>query len=234
MVARIRRACDNAAWPSRRAPRAPRRAGCTSSATAPGGRPLGDVLAPRCRRRRHRAAARQGGDRRRAARRGRRVARRCATTRGALLILNDRPDLVAPAGADGVPRRPGRHGRRRRRARSSATDAHRRAVDALRPTQIDAARRRRLHRRRPGPRDADEAGPPAVGLELVRYAAAHAPRAVVRHRRDRRGERRRASSPPARGGSPSCARSPRPPTRGAAAARAARRRSSGGRPMGVA
>jgi thiamine-phosphate pyrophosphorylase len=101
------------------------------------------------------------------------VFRRVAAEAGALFIVNDRPDLAAAAGADGV--HVGQD--------DASVDEARAVVGADRivgrsthsPAQIAAA----------GPVDYIAVGPvhatptkpgrPAVGLELVRHAAAHAP-----------------------------------------------------------
>ena len=105
---------------------------------------------------------------------GRRFAR-IAAEHGALFILNDRPDLVAAAGADGV-----------HVGQDDVDVADARAIVGARPAgrpldpQSGAGRRApagppsttsawdRSTRRRPNP------AAPAVGLELVRYAAEHA------------------------------------------------------------
>ena len=100
--------------------------------------------------------------------------RAAADAAGALFVLNDRPDLVAACGADGV--HVGQDdGTRRRRARRRRARAHRRPLDARARAGRRGRRRsrRRLPRRRPGARDADEAGRPAAGLEYVDWAAAH-------------------------------------------------------------
>ena len=99
----------------------------------------------------------------------------CATRAGALLMVNDRPDIAVAAGADGVhvgqDDMTARRGPRDRRAGSA-----RRAVHAhARPDRRRVPRGRRLHRRRPGVRDArPRPGAPAVGPALVAYAARHA------------------------------------------------------------
>jgi thiamine-phosphate pyrophosphorylase len=104
---------------------------------------------------------------------GRRYARVCAR-HGALLILNDRPDLVLAAGADGV--HVGQD--------DAPVDEARRLIGPDRlvglsthsPAQIDAARETAPDYIGVGPVHATPTKPgrPAVGLELVRYAAAHA------------------------------------------------------------
>jgi thiamine-phosphate pyrophosphorylase len=93
---------------------------------------------------------------------------------GALLILNDRPDLVEPAGADGV-----------HVGQDDATVMQaRRVVGAERivglsthtPEQVDAAAHAGVDYIGVGPvyETPTKPGRPAVGLELVGYAAAHA------------------------------------------------------------
>jgi thiamine-phosphate pyrophosphorylase len=104
---------------------------------------------------------------------GRRYARLCAA-HGALLILNDRPDLVVAAGADGV--HVGQD--------DVPVPEARRAVGAERlvglsthsPSQIEAAGGRDVDYIGVGPVHATPTKPgrPAVGTELVRYAAGHA------------------------------------------------------------
>lgn len=101
------------------------------------------------------------------------VAGACAA-HGALFILNDRPDLAMRAGADGV--HVGQD--------DAAVAAVRAAVgpDLLvgrsthTPEQVDAARGMELDYIGVGPVHATPTKPgrPAVGTELVRYAAAHA------------------------------------------------------------
>ena len=140
----------------------------------PGGRPLEDVLAPalrggvdvfqlRCK---------DAGDAEilEAAT----VAREWCEVAGALFILNDRPDLVAAAGADGV-----------HVGQDDATVAEARAIvgpDALvglsthSPEQIDAAAGAGADYIGVGPVHATPTKPgrPAVGAELVTYAARNA------------------------------------------------------------
>ena len=104
---------------------------------------------------------------------GRRFAR-AAADHAALFILNDRPDLVQATGADGV-----------HVGQDDATVADARAVlgpDGLvglsthSPTQVDAAAEVAVDYIGIGPVHATPTKPgrPAVGVELVRYAAAHA------------------------------------------------------------
>ena len=104
---------------------------------------------------------------------GRRFAGACAE-HNALFILNDRPDLVAPAGADGV-----------HVGQDDTPIAHaRRLVGAERlvglsthsPDQIEAAAGGGVDYIGVGPvhETPTKPGRPAVGLELVRYAVARA------------------------------------------------------------
>ena len=93
---------------------------------------------------------------------------------GALFVLNDRPDLAVAAGADGVhlgqDDMPLAAGARDRRARRAG-----RPLDAHAPSRSTARGGARLHRRRARstpPRRSSAAR--RSGLELVRYAAAHA------------------------------------------------------------
>jgi thiamine-phosphate pyrophosphorylase len=98
--------------------------------------------------------------------------RAACAAHGALLILNDRPDLAAAAGADGV------------HVGQDDTDvaAARRAVGPDRlvglsthtPTQVDAAAGADYIGVGPVFETPTKPGRPAVGLELVRYAATRA------------------------------------------------------------
>ncbi len=104
----------------------------------------------------------------------RRYAAVCAT-HGVLLILNDRPDLVAAAGADGV--HVGQDDVPVAQARRLVGDARVVGLSTHSPAQIDvAARQPDLDYIGVGPVHATPTKPgrPAVGLDLVRYAAAHA------------------------------------------------------------
>jgi thiamine-phosphate pyrophosphorylase len=101
------------------------------------------------------------------------VARRLCDASGALLILNDRADLVAAAGADGC--HIGQEDIGVDEARALAGAGAIVGLSTHFPGEIDA----------PGDADYIGVGPvhatptkpgrPAVGLELVRFAAAHAP-----------------------------------------------------------
>ncbi len=113
---------------------------------------------------------------------GRRFARACAA-HDALFILNDRPDLVAAAGADGV--HVGQDDTPVPQARAIVGPDRLVGLSTHSPAQIDAAARggdddgvrgRHVNYIGVGPVHATPTKPgrPAVGLELVRYAAGHA------------------------------------------------------------
>jgi thiamine-phosphate pyrophosphorylase len=93
---------------------------------------------------------------------------------GALFILNDRPDLVRAAGADGV--HLGQEDLPVADARELAGDDVLVGLSTHSPAQIDAAARVSVDYIGVGPVHATPTKPgrPAVGLELVRYAAARA------------------------------------------------------------
>ena len=104
---------------------------------------------------------------------GRRYARLCAA-HGALFILNDRPDLVARAGADGV--HVGQDDVAVDRARAQVGAERLVGLSTHTPTQIEAAAAADVDYIGVGPVHPTPTKPglPAVGLELVRHAAAHA------------------------------------------------------------
>ena len=211
-----------------------RRAACAARrrAAVPGRRAAARRPAAR---RRARARARGGVDvfqlrekdapRRRAARRARRSRANSATRPARCSIVNDRPDLARRAGADGV--HVGQDDMSVAEAREQAARSARRALDAH-ARQVDAPQRgRRLLRRRPSARDADEARPagrrpgPRRATRRARRASCRGSRSAASTRRARRRRRRRRAARRR-----SCARSARPPTparRGARAARRARR-----------
>ena len=85
------------------------------------------------------------------------IARRLCDAAGALLILNDRPDLVAEAGADGC--HVGQDDMDVPDARALAGEGAIVGQSTHFPGEIDACDRSRLHRRRAGACDADEARP---------------------------------------------------------------------------
>ena len=106
------------------------------------------------------------------------TARRCAAVcheQGAPLILNDRPDLVEAAGADGV--HVGQDDTPVAQARALVGPDRIIVLSTHSPAQIDAAAAEpEIDYIGVGPVHATPTKPgrPAVGLELVRYAAAHA------------------------------------------------------------
>jgi thiamine-phosphate pyrophosphorylase len=102
-----------------------------------------------------------------------RFARACAT-HDALFILNDRPDLAAAAGADGV--HVGQDDVPVARARGLLGRNRVVGISTHTPEQIDAAAEADVDYIGVGPVHATPTKPgrPAVGLSLVRYAAAHA------------------------------------------------------------
>jgi thiamine-phosphate pyrophosphorylase len=105
---------------------------------------------------------------------GRRLAAVCAD-RGVVFILNDRPDLAAAVNADGV--HVGQDDVSVAEARRLVGEARIVGLSTHSPAQIDAAARQPgLDYIGVGPVHATPTKPgrPAVGLELVRYAAAHA------------------------------------------------------------
>jgi thiamine-phosphate pyrophosphorylase len=104
---------------------------------------------------------------------GRRYAALCAA-HGALFILNDRPELVAGAGADGV--HVGQDDRPARAAREIVGAERIVGLSTHTPQQIAAANRADVDYVGVGPVHATPTKPgrPAVGTALVREAAAHA------------------------------------------------------------
>jgi thiamine-phosphate pyrophosphorylase len=91
---------------------------------------------------------------------------------GALLIVNDRPDLAAAAGADGV--HLGQDDTPVARARETVGPEMLIGLSTHTPAQIDAAIGVDYIGVGPVNETPTKPGRPAVGLELVRYAAAHA------------------------------------------------------------
>jgi thiamine-phosphate pyrophosphorylase len=138
----------------------------------PGGRTLEDVLAP--------ALAggvdvvqlrdKQASDRELLAAAA--VARRLCDEAGALLILNDRPDLVRVAGADGC--HVGQDDMGLAAARKLAGAEVIVGVSTHFPGDVDAACDADYIGVGPVHATPTKPGRPAVGLELVRYAAVHA------------------------------------------------------------
>ena len=103
----------------------------------------------------------------------RRFARLCAA-HDALLILNDRPDLVAAAGADGV--HVGQDDTPIADARAAVGADRLIGLSTHSPAQIEAAAALNIDYIGVGPVHATPTKPgrPAVGTELVAYAAGHA------------------------------------------------------------
>lgn len=104
---------------------------------------------------------------------GRRFAA-AAAGHGALFILNDRPDLIAATGADGV--HVGQDDASVADARPIVGPERIVGLSTHSPSQVDAASRAGVDYIGVGPvhETPTKPGRPAVGLELVRYAAAHA------------------------------------------------------------
>ena len=104
---------------------------------------------------------------------GRRFAA-AAAEHDALFILNDRPDLVAATGADGV--HVGQDDATVLDARAAVGPERIVGLSTHNPKQVDAAARVPVDYIGVGPVHATPTKPgrPAVGLELVRYAAARA------------------------------------------------------------
>jgi thiamine-phosphate pyrophosphorylase len=101
----------------------------------------------------------------------RRFAGVCAE-HGALLIVNDRPDLALAAGADGV--HVGQDDVSIARARAIVGEGRLVGLSTHSPAQIDAAAAADYIGVGPVHETPTKAGRPAVGLELVRYAATNA------------------------------------------------------------
>ena len=139
----------------------------------PGGRALADVLAP--------ALAggvdivqlrdKQAGDDELLAAAA--IARRLCDETGALLILNDRPELVQPAAADGC--HVGQDDVDVAEARASAGEGTIVGQSTHFPGEVDAAGAADYIGVGPVFATPTKPGRPAVGPELVRFAAAHAP-----------------------------------------------------------
>ena len=102
------------------------------------------------------------------------VARELCDAAGALFILNDRPDLVAASGADGA--HVGQDDEPVARARALAGPEVLIGISTHDPEQVDAAHADRADYLGVGPVHATPTKPgrPAVGLDLVAYAAATA------------------------------------------------------------
>ena len=121
--------------------------------------------------------------------------RRAADAHGALFILNDRPDLVAECGADGV--HVGQDDAPVAEAREAAGPGALVGLSTHSPGQIDAAcdaeGAARPDQISVGPvwETPTKAGRPATGLELVSLRGEPRHPALVRDRRHRRRQRRR-------------------------------------------
>ena len=101
------------------------------------------------------------------------IARRLCDDAGALLILNDRPELVAEAGADGC--HVGQDDMDVPAARALAGDGAIVGQSTHFPNEIDAAGEADYIGVGPVHSTPTKPGRPAVGLELVRFAGAFAP-----------------------------------------------------------
>ena len=148
--------------------------------TRPGGRSLAEVLAPALRGGVDivQLRAKDAGDEEILAAAA--EARPLCAAAGALLLVNDRPDLAVAAGADGV--HVGQDDMAVAEARAITGPELLVGLSTHAPAEIDAAGRR-LHRRRAGARDAHEAGAPR-GRPRPRPLRGRARRAaVVRDRR---------------------------------------------------
>jgi thiamine-phosphate pyrophosphorylase len=97
---------------------------------------------------------------------------RCCAEHGALFILNDRPDLVAETGADGV--HVGQEDTSVSAARALVGPDRLVGLSTHTPAQVDAATGVDYIGVGPVHATPTKPGRPAVGLELVRHAAAHA------------------------------------------------------------
>ena len=100
---------------------------------------------------------------------------RAAAAHDALFILNDRPDLVVAAGADGA--HVGQDDAAVDEARAIVGPDRLVGLSTHSPAQVDAAAKLDVDYIGVGPVHATPTKPgrPAVGLELVRYAAAESP-----------------------------------------------------------
>jgi thiamine-phosphate pyrophosphorylase len=99
-------------------------------------------------------------------------ARELCAAAGALFFFNDRPDLAAAAGADGV--HVGQDDAPVAEARAAVGGDRLVGLSTHTPQQVDAAAGVDLIGVGPVHATPTKAGRPAVGLDLVRHAAAHA------------------------------------------------------------
>jgi thiamine-phosphate pyrophosphorylase len=140
---------------------------------APGGRPLADVLVPALRggvdvfQLRMKDPADDATVLAAAA-----IAREACAAAGALFVLNDRPDLVAAAGADGA--HVGQDDLPIARARELAGPEALIGQSTHDPAQVDGGAGADYLGVGPVHATPTKPGRPAVGLDLVAYAAAHA------------------------------------------------------------
>ncbi len=127
------------------------------------------------------------------------TARALCDRHGALFVINDRPDLVGATGADGV--HLGQDDMAVQEARAGLGPGALIGLSTHAPAQIDAATGADYIGVGPVHATPTKQGRPAVGLELVRYAAANATvpffaiggiDADESRRRGRRGRRRAA------------------------------------------
>lgn len=101
------------------------------------------------------------------------MVRACCSEAGALFVLNDRPDLVAVTGADGV--HVGQDDMSVADARALLGDDRLIGLSTHSPAQVDAAQNSGADYIGVGPVHATPTKPgrPAVGLQLVHHAASH-------------------------------------------------------------
>jgi thiamine-phosphate pyrophosphorylase len=138
----------------------------------PGGRPLADVLVPALRGGVDLFQLRMKGADDEAVLAAAAIAREACAAAGALFILNDRPDLVTAAGADGA--HVGQEDLPLARARELAGADRLIGQSTHSPAQVEAAAAADYIGVGPVHATPTKPGRPAVGLDLVAYAAAHA------------------------------------------------------------
>jgi thiamine-phosphate pyrophosphorylase len=138
----------------------------------PGGRPLADVLVPALRGGVDLFQLRMKGARDDAVLAAAATARTACTAAGALFLLNDRPDLVAAAGADGA--HVGQDDVPVARARELAGADRLIGQSTHSPAQVDAGAGADYIGVGPVHATPTKPGRPPVGVDLVAYAAAHA------------------------------------------------------------
>jgi thiamine-phosphate pyrophosphorylase len=138
----------------------------------PGGRPLADVLVPALRGGVDLFQLRMKGAGDDAVLAAAATARAACTAAGALFLLNDRPDLVAAAGADGA--HVGQDDLPVARARELAGADRLIGQSTHSPAQVDAGAGADYIGVGPVHATPTKPGRPPVGVDLVAYAAAHA------------------------------------------------------------